>query len=623
MNIKNFINHQSNLDTLRFLTCGSVDDGKSTLIGRIMYESQVLYDDQIDSLNKTKIITANNKTSMNFASLVDGLSDEIEQGITIDVAYRFFSTNKRKFIIADTPGHEQYTRNMITGASTSDLAIILVNAKEGLLEQTKRHAIICSLLGIKYIVLAINKIDLIKYDKEIIKKIADNFKNFTNKLEFEIIEILPISALHGDNITKLSQNTPWFKGDSLISFLENIEIYKNKNEYFRFNVQLPIRYKSVFRGYSGQVISGQIKNGEEIKVLPSEIKAKIKKISLYENTFEIAQKGMSLLLEFDKEMDISRGDYIVEKNVPHQISDQFQITIVWLGKDPGYAGRIYKLKIGGNLLECQITDLKYKRNINNLEKQPLTKLEMNDVATINIKTNKKITFESYKNCKNMGCGILIDKISNFTVAACMIDFSLYRANNIHFSKSFVDKKMRQNLNGHLSKVLWLTGLSGSGKSTIAKELDKQLYTNNIRSYILDGDNIRHGISNDLGFTNQDRIENIRRNAEIAKLMVDAGIVAIVALISPFASERNMARSLFDDGEFIEIFVDTELKVAEKRDVKGLYQKARKGEISNFTGISSPYEKPIKPELHLTTKNKKPSELVEIILSYLNLGIFKT
>lgn len=623
MDIKTFINHQSNLDTLRFLTCGSVDDGKSTLIGRILYESKVLYDDQINALNKTKTITSDDNTLMDFASLVDGLSDEIEQGITIDVAYRFFSTNKRKFIIADTPGHEQYTRNMITGASTSDLAIILVNAKEGLLEQTKRHAILCSLLGIKYIVLAINKIDLIKYDKKLIKKIENDFKLFSKTLEFETVEMFPISALHGDNIINHSPNTPWYRGNSLIGFLEEIEVYKNKNEYFRFNVQSAIRYNSNFRGYSGQVISGQIKSGEEIKVLPSEIKAKIKKISLYKNTFEIAQKGMSLLLEFDKEIDISRGDYIVEKNLPHQISDQFQITIIWLDKNLGYAGRLYKIKIGGNLLECQIIQLKYKININNLEKQPLSKLEMNDVATINIKINKKITFDTFKNCKNMGCGILIDKISNNTVAACMIDFSLYRGNNIYLSKSIIDKKMRQNLNGHVSKVLWLTGLSGSGKSTIARELDKSFHTNNIRSYILDGDNIRHGISKDLGFTNQDRIENIRRNAEIAKLMVDAGVVTIVALISPFASERSMARSLFNDEEFIEIFVDTELEVAETRDVKGLYKKARRGEITNFTGISSPYEKPIKPEIHLITKNKKTSELVEIILSYINLEIFKT
>ena len=407
-----------------------------------------------------------------------------------------------------------------------------------------------------------------------------------------------------------------------MDFLENVEIYKNKNDVFRFNVQLAIRTNDNFRGYSGQVISGQIENGAEIKVLPSEITAKIKKISLYKDNFQVAQKGMSLLLELDREIDISRGNYIVEKDVPHQISDQFQITTVWLGKEPGYAGRLYKLKIGSNLVECQITELKFKININTFEKLPLSRLETNDVATINIKINKKISFDTYKNCKNMGCGILIDKFSNFTVGACMIQFSLYRANNIHLTESIVNKKLRQSLNGHVSKVIWLTGLSGSGKSTIAKKLDQKLFLKNIKSYILDGDNIRHGISKDLGFTNQDRIENIRRNAEIAKLMVDAGIVTIVALISPFASERNMARSLFDEDEFIEIFVDTELEVAEKRDVKGLYQKARKGEITNFTGISSPYEIPKNPELHLKTQNKEPDDLVEIILSYLNLDIIK-
>ncbi len=619
MNIKKLINFHSNLDTLRFLTCGSVDDGKSTLIGRILYEAQVLFEDQVKSLHKTKKISANQGTFMDFASLVDGLYDEIEQGITIDVAYRFFFTNKRKFIIADTPGHEQYTRNMITGASSSDLAIILVNAKLGLLEQTKRHAILCSILGIKNIALAINKIDLINYDEEIIKKIDYDFKNFSKKLEFKTIEVLPISALNGDNINKRSVKTPWFNGKTLIDFLENIEIYKIKDDVFRFNVQSIIRSNN-FRGYSGQVISGQIESGKEVKALPSGINANIKNISLYKDTFKIAQKGMSLLLELDKEIDISRGDYIIEKNQPHQISDQFQITTVWLGKEPGYAGRLYKFKIGSNLVECQITELKFKININTLEKLPISSLEINDVATINIKINKKITFDTYKNCKSMGCGILIDKFSNFTVAACMIEFSLYRANNIHFSKSIVSKKLRQGLNGHLSKVIWLTGLSGSGKSTIAKELDQKLFFKNIKSYILDGDNIRHGISKDLGFTNQDRVENIRRNAEIAKLMVDAGIVTIVAIISPFASERNMARSLFDDNEFIEVFVDTELEIAEKRDVKGLYKKARSGEIKNFTGISSPYEKPTNPELHLKTKNKKPTDLVEIILSYLNLDI---
>ena len=616
-----YLQEQASLDTLRFITCGSVDDGKSTLIGRMLYEAQIIFEDQIASLkNDSKKVGTQGK-DIDFALLVDGLAAEREQGITIDVAYRFFATDRRKFIVADTPGHEQYTRNMVTGASTAEVAIILVDARKGLLTQTRRHSIICSALGIKNIVLAINKMDLIKYSKEIFNAIEADYRQFAKSLHFEHITAIPMSALKGGNVVERSQEMHWYLGPTFLGFLETVETRSSKLEHgFRFPVQWVNRPHSNFRGFSGTVEAGQIQTGETIRILPSGETAVIEDICFFKESLPSAKIGQAITITLDREVDASRGDVMVTDNAPCEISDQFEVDMVWMDQEPGYLGRQYWMKIATGFVNAQITNIKHKINVNTFEHLSASKLELNDLSVVTLKTDRPIPFEPYRDCAAMGALILIDRISHQTVAAGMIDFALRRAKNVHKQRLDIDKLMRRQLNGHTSKVLWFTGLSGSGKSTIVNALEKKLYEQGIRSYILDGDNVRHGINNDLGFTDADRIENIRRVAEVAKLMVDAGIVVLAAFISPFRTERHMARSLFEKDEFIEIFVDTPLEVAEKRDPKGLYQKARKGEIPNFTGIGSLYEVPENPDIQISTEHQSVESLVEMLLKKLKFHL---
>jgi bifunctional enzyme CysN/CysC len=615
--VNNYLAEQSQLDTLRFITCGSVDDGKSTLIGRMLYEAQLIFEDQVAALRDESKKAGTQGGDIDFALLVDGLAAEREQGITIDVAYRFFSTDRRKFIVADTPGHEQYTRNMVTGASTADVAVILIDAREGILTQTRRHSMICSVIGIKKIVLAINKMDLVDFSKEIFTKIETDYRQFAAQLKFENIIAIPVSALKGDNVIERSKETEWFHGPTLMSFLESVDTTSDQTENsLRLPVQWVNRPNLDFRGFSGTIEAGSASIGQPVRILPSGEIAKIREIILFKDSLESAPAGKAITVTLDKEIDASRGDVIVSADSPCEISDQFEIEMIWMSQDPGFIGRSYLIKIGTATVNAQITDIKYKININTFEKLSASKLELNDLCVVTLKTDRPIPYEPYQKCSGMGGGILIDRISNQTVAAGMIEFALRRASNVHKHKLDVDKIARRNLNGHSSKVLWFTGLSGSGKSTIANAVEKELHSQGIRTYILDGDNVRHGLNKDLGFTDADRIENIRRISEVAKLMVDAGIVVLTAFISPFRAERQMAREMFEPGEFVEIFVNTPLEVAESRDPKGLYKKARKGEIPNFTGINSPYESPESPELNLLTADKEIEELVSQVVEHM-------
>lgn len=615
--IENFMQQQNDLDMLRFITCGSVDDGKSTLIGRLLYEAKCIFDDQVASLKQESISYGTQGGEMDFALLVDGLAAEREQGITIDVAYRFFNTDKRKFIVADTPGHEQYTRNMVTGASNADLAVILIDARKGVIEQTKRHAFICSLLGIKQIILAINKMDLVDYSEDTFKQIHADFLEFAEQLNFGTVTAIPMSALKGDNVIDRSVNMTWFRGPTLMAMLETAPIPDLANNHgLRFPVQWVNRPHLDFRGFSGTIAAGTVKPGDEVRVLPSGATAKINEIVLFDQQLDSAQCGQAVTLTLDKEIDASRGDMIVSGKDPCEVSDQFEVELVWMADDQGYLGRTYGMQIGTNWVNAQITEIKYKTNVNTMEQSPARTMELNDIVVAKISLDKEVAYEAYQECRQIGAFILVDKFSNATVGAGMINFALRRAANVHRQDLAVDKPARNKLNGHAGKVLWFTGLSGSGKSTIANAVEQKLHKQGIRTYILDGDNVRHGLNKDLGFTEADRIENIRRIAEVAHLMVDAGIVVLTAFISPFRAERDMARALFDEGEFLEIFVDTPLEVAEQRDVKGLYLKARKGEIPNFTGISSPYEAPLNAEYTLSTEDATPEEVADQLLQQL-------
>ncbi len=610
-----YLAEQASLDTLRFITCGSVDDGKSTLIGRMLYEAQMIFEDQVAALKNESKKIGTQGGDIDFALLVDGLAAEREQGITIDVAYRFFATDRRKFIVADTPGHEQYTRNMVTGASTADVAVILIDARQGVLTQTRRHSMICSVLGIKNVVLAINKMDLVGYSQETYEKIEADYRNFANELDFDSVTPIPMSALKGDNVVERSKHTEWFHGPTLAGYLETVDTRSSEAEKpFRMPVQWVNRPNLDFRGFSGTVEAGSIETGQPVRILPSGETANIKNIILFKNELQSAQAGQAITVTLDKEIDASRGDVIAAADSPCEVSDQFEMELVWMDQEPGYIGRSYLMKIGTSLVNAQITDIKHKININTFEKLSASKLELNDLSVVKIKTDRMIPYESYRDCAGLGGLILIDRMSNQTVAAGMIEFALRRASNVHQHKLDVDKNARHWLNGHSSKVLWFTGLSGSGKSTIANALEKELHAKGIRTYILDGDNVRHGLNKDLGFTDADRIENIRRISEVAKLMVDAGIVVITAFISPFRAERQMARDLFDSGEFIEVYINTPIEVAESRDPKGLYKKARKGELPNFTGIDSPYEAPEAPDVTLYTDNKSVDALVADLIN---------
>ena len=603
---------------LRFITCGSVDDGKSTLIGRLLYDSKMIFEDQLAALEADSQKMGTQGQQIDFALLVDGLAAEREQGITIDVAYRFFATEKRKFIVADTPGHEQYTRNMVTGASTADLAIILIDARKGILTQTRRHSYLAHLIGIKKIVLAINKMDLVDYDQTRFDEICAAYNDFASSIGIEAFTAIPISGLAGDNITDSSSRTPWYDGPSLLSHLENVELDQTlaADKPFRMPVQWVNRPNLDFRGFSGQIASGTIAQGDMVRVVPSGKTTKIARIVTMDGDLPMAVAGQSVTLTFDDEIDCSRGDVIAIADAPPMVADQFESTLVWMDETALLPGRNYIMKIGTQTVEASVQSLKYQINVNNTEHLAVKTLALNDIGVVEIGTTRPIVFEAYGDNRDLGGFILIDKMSHATIAAGMLHFSLRRAQNVHWQASDIDRQAHAAQKNQKPQVLWFTGLSGSGKSTIANALEKRLYQDGQHSFLLDGDNVRHGLNKDLGFTDAARVENIRRVGEVAKLMTDAGLIVLTAFISPFQAEREMVRKMLPEGEFIEVFVDTPLAVAEQRDVKGLYKKARAGELKNFTGIDSPYEAPSAPEIHIDTHTTSVEQAVEDIIDWL-------
>jgi len=602
---------------LRFITCGSVDDGKSTLIGRLLYDSKMIFEDQLAALESDSKKVGTQGGEIDFALLVDGLAAEREQGITIDVAYRFFSTEKRKFIVADTPGHEQYTRNMITGASTADLAVILMDARKGVLVQTRRHSFLVSLIGIKNVVLAINKMDLVGYSQEVFDKIVADYRAFAKQIGFENVLAIPISGLKGDNITESSDTTPWYKGPTLMHHLETVQIEEKVSQApFRMWVQWVNRPDLDFRGFSGQIVGGTVRTGDRIRVLPSARESKVVRIVTQGGDLSEAVAGQSVTLTLRDEIDISRGDLIAGAEAPAGVADQFNATLVWMNDAALLPGRPYWLKIGARVMSASVTEIKHKINVNTLEQLAAKTLELNEIGSVNLSVDQAVPFDPYTDNKDTGGFILIDRMTNATVGAGMMQFALRRADNIHWQAVDVDKGSRAAMKGQKACVLWFTGLSGSGKSTIANLVEKQLFALGRHTYMLDGDNVRHGLNRDLGFSDTDRVENIRRVAEVSKLMVDAGLITLVSFISPFRAERGLARELLQDGEFLEVFIDTPLAEAEKRDPKGLYKKARAGEIKNFTGITSPYEAPEKPEVRIDTTIMTAEEAATFILRQL-------
>jgi bifunctional enzyme CysN/CysC len=602
---------------LRFLTCGSVDDGKSTLIGRLLYDCKLLYDDQLSALEKDSARFGTTGEKFDMALLVDGLQAEREQGITIDVAYRFFASSRRKFIVADTPGHEQYTRNMATGASTADLAVLLVDARKGLLTQTHRHSFIVSLLGIRNVVLAINKMDLVDWDRATFDAIAADYRAFAERLGIANVVAIPLSALSGDNVTRQSDAMPWYAGPTLLEYLETVEVASDLAERpFRMPIQWVNRPHLDFRGYSGTVAGGRVKPGDRVVVLPSGRSTKIKRIVTMDGDLTEAAAGRAVTLTLDDEVDASRGNIIAADTSRPTLSEQFSAHIVWMNEAQMLPGRSYLLSIGGNLVNGQVTELKHKINVNTLEHVAAKHLELNEVGYGNIALDRAVAFDPYAENREMGGFILIDRLTNATVACGMIDFALRRATNIHWQPSRIDKTARAALKGQKPCVLWFTGLSGAGKSTIADLVDQSLNQQGRHTVILDGDNVRHGLNRDLGFADEDRVENIRRVAEVAKLMVQAGLIVLVSFISPFRSERRMARELLEAEEFFEIFVDTPLAVCEERDPKGLYKLARAGKLPNLTGIGSAYERPEHPELVLAAGAKSPQDLAQEVLAAL-------
>jgi bifunctional enzyme CysN/CysC len=605
---------------LRFMTCGSVDDGKSTLIGRLLYESKLIFEDQLSALEADSKKFGTQGGDVDLALLVDGLAAEREQGITIDVAYRFFSTDRRKFIVADTPGHEQYTRNMVTAASAVDLAVILIDARKGLLTQTRRHSYIVSLLGIQKVILAINKMDMVGFAQETFDRILSDYREFAQQIGLPEIVAIPISALNGDNVTETSPNTPWYSGPTLMEELEGVQIEEQlQSRPFRMPVQWVNRPDQSFRGFAGMIVSGVVRKGERIKVLPSGKESRVARIVTQDGDRDTAVTGQSVTLTLEHEIDISRGDVLVSADSPAGVADQFQAFLIWMNEEPMLPGRPYLMKIGARTLGATITSLKYRVNVNTIEHLAAKKLDLNEIGICNVGLDRPIPFDPYTENRATGGFILIDRHSHDTVGAGLIQFALRRADNIHWQALDVNKIARSHLKGQKPCVLWFTGLSGAGKSTIANLVEKRLLSAGKHTYLLDGDNIRHGLNKDLGFTDADRVENIRRVAEVSRLMVDAGLIVLVSFISPFRSERRMARDLVAEGEFIEVFVDTPLEEAEKRDAKGLYKKARRGELKHFTGIDSPYEAPEHPEIRIDTTTTTPDEAVDEIVARLADG----
>ncbi len=613
-----YLDQHQHKTMLRFITCGSVDDGKSTLIGRLLYDSKMIFEDQLAALESDSKKVGTQGQEIDFALLVDGLAAEREQGITIDVAYRFFNTEKRKFIVADCPGHEQYTRNMITGASTADLAVILVDARKGVLVQTRRHSYLCHLIGIRNLVLAVNKMDLVDYSQEVFDQIVADYTAFASSIGIESFTALPISGFKGDNITALSANTPWYQGPTLVEHLETVEVNSARDAQrpFRLPVQWVNRPNLDFRGFSGLISTGSVKPGDQVRVLPSGKTSTVTRIVTMDGDLDEAVAGQSVTLCFADEVDCSRGDVIALADNPPEAADQFEATIVWLNDDPLHVGRAYWMKLGTQMVSVTVQQPKYAVNVNTMDHVAAKTLELNAIGVATITTDKPVVFEPYAANRTLGGFILIDKMTNSTVGAGMLNFSLRRAQNVHWQALDIGREAHAGLKNQKPAVLWFTGLSGSGKSTIANMVEKKLHRMNRHTFLLDGDNVRHGLNKDLGFTEADRIENIRRVGEVAKLMADAGLIVITAFISPFRADRDMVRKMLPEGEFIEVFIDTPLAVAEERDVKGLYKKARAGQLKNFTGIDSPYEVPESAEIRIDTTTMDVEEAADLIVNTL-------
>ncbi len=616
--IEQYLERHEKKGLLRFITCGSVDDGKSTLIGRLLFESKMLFEDQLAAVEADSKKWGTQGDAIDFALLVDGLAAEREQGITIDVAYRFFSTDTRKFIVADTPGHEQYTRNMVTGASTADAAVLMVDARRGVLTQTRRHSYLVNLLGIRHVVVAINKMDLVGYDEQVFARTVDDYREFAAQLGLQGVTFIPMSALAGDNIVEPSAAMPWYRGTTLMGWLETVEVDDERMQRapLRMPVQWVNRPNLDFRGFAGTLAGGILRPGDRVRVQPSGRESTVTRIVTRDGDLEQAVAGQSVTLTLADEVDVSRGDMLSAADAPAEVADQFECTLVWMADEPMLPGRPYQLKIGARTVSATVTAIKHQINVNTLEHNAARTLELNGIAECNLSLDRPVAFDPYEVNRDTGGFILIDRLSNHTVGAGMLRFALRRAHNIHMQPVDVDKAARAAMKTHKPCVLWFTGLSGAGKSTIANLVEKRLHARGCHTYLLDGDNVRHGLNRDLGFTDADRVENIRRVAEVARLMVDAGLIVITAFISPFRAERRLARARVEEGEFFEVFVDTPLHRAEERDPKGLYGKARRGELKNFTGVDSPYEAPEAPELRIDTTTLGEDEAAERIVALL-------
>ena len=602
---------------LRFITCGSVDDGKSTLIGRLLHETKAIFEDQLSALEKDSKQHGTQGGKVDFALLVDGLQAEREQGITIDVAYRFFSSDKRQFIVADTPGHEQYTRNMATGASTADLAVLLVDARKGLLTQTHRHARIVGMMGIRHIVLAINKMDLVDFDEAVFRSISEAFKPIAEEHGFAGVQAIPMCSLDGDNVVSRSMRMPWYEGPALLEHLEGLDTASALGGgAFRMPVQWVNRPHLDFRGFCGRVAAGVVKPGDRVRILPSGATSRVKEIVIWGGTLDEARAGDSITLTLEDEVDVSRGDVLAAAEEPPQVTDQLEARILWMSEHPLVAGRPYLLKLHNKEVTATVTAIKHQVEVDTGARLAARSLALNGIGAVNLSLGQPVCFEPYAVNRTMGAFILVDRLSLDTVGAGMIDFALRRASNIHWQALDIDKAARAGMKGQKPLCIWFTGLSGSGKSTIANLLEKRLHAEGRHTFILDGDNVRHGLNRDLGFTEADRVENVRRVAEVAKLMVDAGLIVITSFISPFEAERRMARELFAEGEFIEVFVDTPIEECERRDPKGLYAKVRRGEMKNFTGIDSTFETPSDPDVHLRADRQTAEECASRILDAL-------